>query len=209
MMVTSAFGRQPCGPVDPPLPWTQPTHLPVKVPEPVHDAAAAGDDAAANNGNWYGSATVATVDPAPADAPAAPADAEAAPADPEAAPDVREGIALQWLNKVPPAPCDNAAPPNSAAPSDDPSPTNATPPVDHPTANNLNGYGSATVATVDPAPADVREGIALECLNKVPALELQAALPDGSLQNWVHSLHEADVQDLADDMWLQSLDSMS
>ena len=175
LTVTSAFGLHRCGQVDPPLPSTQPTPLPDKVPEPVDDAAAAGDDAApanataagddataagddaaaagddatANNGNWYGSATVATVDPAPADAPAAPADAEAAPADPEAAPDVREGIALQWLNKVPSLELENLA--------------------------------------------DM----------------VQAGLPDGSLQNWVHSLQPADVQDLADDMCLLRLDSMS
>ena len=102
--VTSAFGRRLGGPFDPLLPSEQPTPLPVKVPEQVDDAAAAradaapanataagddataagddaaatGDDATANNGNLYGSATVATVDPAPAD--------------------VRVGSAKQWLD---------------------------------------------------------------------------------------------------------------
>ena len=143
LTVTSAFGRHICGPVDPPLPSTQPTPLPVKVPEQVDDAAAAR-----------------------ADATAAGDDATAAGDD-------------------------------AAATGDDA------------TANNGNLYGSATVATVDPAPADVREGSALQWLNEVPALELQAGLPDGSLQNWGHSLQPADVQDLADDMCLLRLDSMS
>ena len=106
---------------------------------------------------------------------------------------------------------DDAAPANATAAGDDATAAgdDAAATGDDATANNGNWYGSATVATVDPAPADVREGSALQWLNEVPALELQAGLPDGSLQNWGHSLQPADVQDLADDMCLLRLDSMS